>query len=97
MPGAAARCAPGARLRILLAEDNSVNQMLAMRSPAKHGHTVIVAGNGYQALAALDRQRFDLVLMDVQMPEMDGFETAAADQGGPPRVATFSADLETGH
>jgi len=65
-------------LRILLAEDNIVNQTLASRLLEKRGHDVIVVGNGKQALAALDQQAFDVILMDVQMPEMDGFETTAA-------------------
>ncbi|MEK7407367.1 MAG: ATP-binding protein, partial [Acidobacteriota bacterium] len=66
------------RLRILLAEDNAVNQMLARVLLEKHGHTVAVAANGHEVLAALDREAFDLVLMDVQMPEMDGLEAASA-------------------
>ncbi len=66
------------RLRILLAEDNQVNQRLATRLLEKHGHAVALANNGREALAAFDREAFDLVLMDVQMPEMDGFEAAAA-------------------
>jgi signal transduction histidine kinase/CheY-like chemotaxis protein/HPt (histidine-containing phosphotransfer) domain-containing protein len=68
---------PSRRLRILLAEDNPVNQMLATILLEKQGHTVVVAGNGKEALAALERQSFDSVLMDVQMPEMDGFEATA--------------------
>jgi len=66
------------RLRILLAEDNAVNRLLAVRLLEKRGHAVTVAGNGKEALAALEKQPFDLVLMDVQMPEMDGFEATAA-------------------
>jgi PAS domain S-box-containing protein len=67
-------------LRILLAEDNAVNQMIVTRMLEKWGHTVVVAGNGTEAVAAVTRQGadcFDLVLMDVQMPEMDGFEATA--------------------
>jgi CheY-like chemotaxis protein len=65
-------------LRILLAEDSLVNQKLVLRLLEKHGHAVTVAGTGREALAALERQRFDVVLMDVQMPEMDGFEATHA-------------------
>jgi two-component system, sensor histidine kinase and response regulator len=66
------------RLRILLAEDNHVNQVLAARLLEKRGHTVTIVSNGRQALAELEKESFDLVLMDVQMPEMDGFEATAA-------------------
>jgi two-component system, sensor histidine kinase and response regulator len=66
------------RLRVLLAEDNAVNQKIATRVLEKHGHEVTVAADGRQALAALDRASFDVALMDVQMPEMDGFESTAA-------------------
>jgi signal transduction histidine kinase/CheY-like chemotaxis protein len=65
-------------LRILVAEDNAVNQKLALRLLEKQGHSVVVAGDGKQALILLEQQAFDLILMDVQMPNMDGFETAAA-------------------
>jgi two-component system sensor histidine kinase/response regulator len=64
--------------RILLVEDNAVNRRLAIVMLQKGGHTVVVAGDGKEALAALGKQEFDLVLMDVQMPEMDGFEATAA-------------------
>jgi two-component system, sensor histidine kinase and response regulator len=70
------------RLRILLAEDNRVNQVLAVRLLEKRGHEVTVAGNGEEALEALDGQAFDLVLMDVQMPEMDGLQATAAIRKG---------------
>ena len=65
-------------LRVLLAEDNAVNQILAKRVLEKRGHKVTVAANGLEAVAATEEQRFDVVLMDVQMPEMDGFEATAA-------------------
>jgi two-component system sensor histidine kinase/response regulator len=68
-------------LRILLVEDNAVNQKLAARLLEKRGHTVVIAGNGKDALAALERQSFDLVFMDVQMPEMDGCEATGAIRG----------------
>jgi CheY-like chemotaxis protein len=82
-PDESAVCAPAPppdwprRLHILLAEDNVVNQRLARRILEKRGHTVVLAGTGAAALAALERERFDLVLMDVQMPEMDGLEATA--------------------
>ena len=65
-------------LRILLAEDALVNQRLAMRVLEKAGHRVRVANNGIEALEALRQESFDLVLMDVQMPELGGFETTQA-------------------
>jgi two-component system, sensor histidine kinase and response regulator len=61
-------------LQILLAEDNQVNQKLAMRLLEKRGHHIAIASNGREALSALEKKHFDLVLMDVQMPEMDGLE-----------------------
>ena len=56
----------------MLAEDNAVNQKLAVRSLEKWGHTLRVAPNGRETLTALIQHSFDLVLMDIQMPEMDG-------------------------
>jgi PAS domain S-box-containing protein len=64
--------------RILLAEDNHVNQILAVRLLERRGHRVVVAQNGREAVEFLGKDQFDLVLMDVQMPEMDGFEATAA-------------------
>jgi two-component system, sensor histidine kinase and response regulator len=68
----------GPPLNVLLAEDNPVNQTLAVRLLEKAGHTVFVAGTGRDAIAAIAGASFDLVLMDVQMPEMDGLEAIAA-------------------
>ncbi|MCS6859992.1 MAG: response regulator [Abditibacteriales bacterium] len=65
---------PRRRLSILLAEDQVINQKLAVHLLEKWGHGVTVAQNGKEVLALLEKQPFDLVLMDVQMPEMDGFE-----------------------
>ena len=61
-------------LRILLAEDNTVNQRLAVRLLARMGYRADLAGNGLEVLEALQRQSYDLIFMDVQMPEMDGLE-----------------------
>ena len=66
------------RLRVLVAEDNAVNQLLAVRLLEKRGLEVVVAATGRAALDALEDQSFDLVLMDVQMPEMDGLEATIA-------------------
>jgi CheY-like chemotaxis protein len=75
------------RLHVLLAEDNQVNQTLATRLLERQGHRVAVVGNGHEALAALERGTFDLVLMDVQMPELDGLEATAAIREREARVA----------
>ena len=61
-------------LSFLVAEDNAVNQTLIARLLEKRGHTVVLAQNGREALEMLTKQHFDIVLMDIQMPEMDGFE-----------------------
>jgi two-component system sensor histidine kinase/response regulator len=64
-------------LRVLVVEDNPVNQRLATRLLEKRGHRVVLAANGREAVDAIEREAFDLVLMDVQMPEMDGLEATA--------------------
>ena len=61
-------------MRILVVEDNRVNQHLILTLLRKRGHTTAVAGNGVEALATIEHDSFDLVLMDIQMPEMDGLE-----------------------
>ncbi len=70
------------KLKILLVEDNRVNQLVASRLLEKRGHEVVVVANGMAALAALKKQTPDLVVMDVQMPEMDGLQTTAAIREG---------------
>ncbi|MBI3650722.1 MAG: response regulator [Acidobacteria bacterium] len=65
------------RLHILLAEDNEINQMLATKMLENRGHTLVVAGNGREALTVYEQEAFDLILMDVQMPEMNGLEATS--------------------
>jgi signal transduction histidine kinase/CheY-like chemotaxis protein len=69
---------PGKPLRVLIAEDNAVNQLLAVRLVERMGHSVCVAGTGQQAVEVYERESPDVVLMDVQMPVMDGFEATVA-------------------
>jgi CheY-like chemotaxis protein len=76
-PGAAVRSS-GPRLRVLLAEDNPVNERVARTILEKQGHTVVVAHNGREALELARAERFDVVLMDVQMPETDGMAATRA-------------------
>jgi PAS domain S-box-containing protein len=76
-PAAGGRPGPRRRLRLLVAEDNSVNQKLMRALLQKEGHTLVVVATGTEAVEAARRGRFDAILMDVQMPEMDGLEATA--------------------
>jgi CheY-like chemotaxis protein len=69
---------PASSLRVLVAEDGPVNQLVAQRLLEIRGHRVVIAANGREALMALEKDSYDLVLMDMQMPEMDGFQATAA-------------------
>jgi signal transduction histidine kinase/DNA-binding response OmpR family regulator len=82
LPAGDAVAANARPLRILLADDGLVNQEVAVGLLGMRGHRVEVANNGREALAALERQTFDVVLMDVEMPEMDGLEATAAIRAG---------------
>jgi CheY-like chemotaxis protein len=96
-PGMAARHP----LRILLAEDNVVNQKLALRILQQMGYRADLASNGIEAVESVERQTYDVVLMDVQMPEMDGLEaskhiTARSAMAQRPRIIAMTANAMQG-
>jgi len=64
-------------LRVLVAEDNAVNRLVAQRLLQKKGHTIAVAHNGREALERIRAEHFDIVLMDIQMPDLDGYAATA--------------------
>ena len=91
----------GGPCALLLAEDNATNQKLALRLLARMGYHADVAANGLEALQALERQLYDVVLMDVQMPEMDGLEATRTlrrelPESRQPRVIAMTANAMQG-
>jgi CheY-like chemotaxis protein len=102
IPNAAAERPPARPVHVLIAEDNRINQMLIRSMLQKHGHTAEVVENGRQALEAVMTRDFDIILMDMQMPEMDGEEATKAIRALPSAksklpVLALTADVMTEH
>jgi len=101
-PPQAAPAEPVEPLKILVAEDNAVNALVARRTLERMGHRVESVDNGVRAVEALERERFDLVLMDVQMPELDGLmatravRSREAERGGRAYIVAFTANAMKG-
>ncbi len=93
---------PCRSLKILLAEDSHANQMLALGVLRKWGHSLTVANNGLEAVAAFTQEKYDVILMDVQMPEMDGLQATAVirtmeqQQGGHIPIVAMTANAMKG-
>ena len=86
-----------ARARVLVVEDNSVNQLVALGQLQKLGHECVVAASGLEAIEALSEGGFDLVLMDCQMPQMDGYEATRRVRALPPPLGTVPIIAITAH
>ncbi|WP_045214993.1 PAS domain S-box protein [Desulfonatronovibrio magnus] len=88
---------PSKKLHVLVAEDNSVNQVLSRKILAKRGHTVDLASNGQEAFEKFKQNQYDLILMDIQMPDVDGFEATRLIREYEQNVLNISADLDAQH
>src|SRR5437667_2564106 len=93
--GAHKRPSGGASARILLVDDDPVNQVVALGLLRRHGWEAVAASNGREALRILAGQSFDLILMDLQMPEMDGYQTASVIRQNEARSLSVSPARES--